>query len=136
MKSENYIMENQTIKKLSSILVKTNLAVILDFVGKGEDLSLELFTGTHPTLKFKLSSETVQCGLGEILASDQIVKVVPRLDTDNVHQALRLAASNGFKPMNFFDLNSGCNAIDYVVIGQSMFMAPTLPSKMYSSRLG
>ena len=136
MKSENYIMENQTIKKLSSILVKTNLAVILDFVGKGEDLSLELFTGTHPTLKFKLSSETVQCGLGEIFASSQIVKVVPRLDTDNVHQALRIAASNGFKPMNFFDLNSACNAIDYVVIGQSMFMAPTLPSKMYSSRLG
>ena len=136
MKTDNFIVDYQMIKKLSNILLKTKLAVILDFVLRGEDISLELFTGTHPTLKFQISRDTIENGLGEIFASEDIVKVVPRLDSNNVHQGIRMAASYGFKPVNFFDLNAACNAIDYVVMGQSMFMAPSMPINLISSRFG
>ena len=136
MKTDNFIIDNQMIKKLSNILLKTKLAVILDFVLKGEDISLELFTGTHPTLKFQISRDTIENGLGEIFSSKHIVKVVPRLDSNNVHMGIRMAASFGFKPINFFDLNAACNAIDYAVMGQSMFMAPSMPINLISSRFG
>ena len=136
MKSENYIIDNKTINKLSEILLKTKIPVILSFVLRGEELSLELFTGRHPILKFKVSQDTIENGLGEILASRNIVKIVPRLDTNVVQQALRIAASFGFKPISFFDLNAACNAIDYAVMGQSLFAAPSLPIKTLSSRFG
>lgn len=136
MKTDNFIIDYQMIKKISNILLKTKLAVILDFVLKGDDISLELFTGTHPTLKFQISRDTIENGLGEIFASKQIVKVVPRLDSHNVHQGIRMAASHGFKAVNFFDLNAACNAIDYAVMGQSMFMAPSMPINVISSRFG
>ena len=47
-----------------------------------------------------------------------------------------MAASHGFKAVNFFDLNAACNAIDYAVMGQSMFMAPSMPINLISPRFG
>jgi hypothetical protein len=136
LKAENYVIDLLVIRKLMDILLKVKYPVMLDFTWKDENLGMELFVGTHPVLKFRITQESVEHGIGELIASSNIVKIVARLDTDNVYQAFRMLSLLGFKPSNIFDLNTACNAIDYAVMGNSIFTAHSLPIKKFAARFG
>ena len=136
LKADNYVTDNKMIKQLMDILLKAKSYVLLEFIQRGDEFNVEIFVGVHPVLKIQFNPESLDHGLGDLIASSSIVKIISRLDTDTVYQALRMSSSSGFKPANFFDLGSANNAIEYVVMGQSMFMVPQLPTKLFASRLG
>ena len=117
------------------ILLKVNLPLILDFVLRGENISLDLFTGIHPVLKFELLPNSIANGFGELMFSNNIVNIVPRLDAEKVHHEWRMLAMVSFKPINILVLNFACHAIDIMVMGRRMFMVPPLLLERFVNRL-
>ena len=136
LKDDNYVTDSLVIRNVMDILLKVNGPVILDFTVNNEGICLELYVGMHPVIKLLVTPISVENGIGDLMSSNDIVKIVPRLDSDNVHQALKIVLANGYEPSNFFDLNAANKAIDYAVIGQSFFKANSMPVKTYAARFG
>ena len=135
IKTANYITDNSVIMKLMDMITKVQPPVILEFTSK-EDLGVDIFVGMHPIMKFLLTPETIQLGIGKIMASDKIIKVVPRIDTDIVSTALCMIHTQGFKSTNIFDLTSASNVLDYGIVGKSIFSSNVPSLKSMLDRLG
>ena len=66
-----------------------------------------MFVGRFPHIKFNVTHESATKGrLGELIASPDIVKIVNRIDSNNVYSALKIFASSGYQPKNFFEVRS------------------------------
>ena len=136
LKEDNYIIDNSVIRNIVDVLLKLKNPVIMEFEMKEGAQSINLFTGKHPVLKFQVNSDTITNGLGELMSSNSIVKVVPRIGVNIVYEALRLFTKHGFTPVNFFDLCSASNALDYTINGYSIFSGYFPPIKECVDRLG
>jgi hypothetical protein len=67
--------------------------------------SVDVFVGRNPPLKFDVTPESVvDFGIGDLIASNDVVKVVGRIDTSAVYAVLKVCSSQNFKPANFFDI--------------------------------
>ena len=136
LKEDNYIIDNSVIRNIVNVLLRLENPVILEFEMKEGAQSINLFTGKHPVLKFQVNSDTIKNGLGDLMSSNTIVKVVPRIGVNIVYEALRLFTKHGFTPVNFFDLSSASNALDYTINGYSIFGVYYPPVKKCAARLG
>ncbi len=126
LKEQNYIVDQEVSSALVDMLIRAKSVVVVDFhLHQGGTVSLEMFPCRYPCLKFNVSFESVsKGGLGELLASPDVVKVVTRIDTNNVYAALRACSTANFRPANFFDLNLAHRVMAYWEYGQSIFMSP------------
>ena len=67
--------------------------------------SIDIFVGLNPPLKFDVTPESVvSFGIGDLIASTDVVKVVGRIDTSSVYAVLKVCSAQNFKPANFFDI--------------------------------
>ena len=135
LKNANYITDQSIIIKLMDMITKVHSPVVLD-ITSNEDLGVEMFVGMHPKMKFLLTPETINAGIGKVMASNEIVKIIPRIDTDQVSRALCLINTHGYKTANVFDLSCASKVIDYGVLGQSIFSSQMPSIKSIFERLG
>ena len=98
-------------------MARARAPVVIDFVAVGEDTLVELYLGASPVVKLPLSKEMVEAGLGEVMASEEVVKVVLKVDTEATQQALKALTRLGVRVAGVFDLESAAKFADYAEVG-------------------
>jgi len=117
-------------------ILKAKCPVVADFQQYPDCSAVEIYVGVQPSIKVVITQEMVDVGrLGKLLSSN-IVKVVPRLDTSNVHSALKLLNSFGVEIRNVFEINTAEKALDYLEHGQSLFKQQSKSIKDMGNSLG
>eukprot|EP00090_Calanus_glacialis_P046222 TRINITY_DN8961_c0_g1_i1.p1 TRINITY_DN8961_c0_g1~~TRINITY_DN8961_c0_g1_i1.p1 ORF type:complete len:696 (-),score=231.57 TRINITY_DN8961_c0_g1_i1:70-2157(-) len=121
----------RTCQQIMKSLIKANCPVVVDFMLYPDCSALEIYVGTQPSIKVLVNQEMVELGgLGEFLSSD-VVKIVPRLDTSNVHTALKM-----LKMRNVFAMDTAVKSLDYLEHGQSLFKQPSKKVEDMSKTIG
>ena len=73
--------------------------------------SVDVFVGSFPPLKFDVNHDSVvQFGIGALIASKDIVKIVGRIDTSAATSVLKICAAMNYNPANFFDIRCYFNS--------------------------
>ena len=135
LKEESYIVDTKLCREIVETLEQTACPIACDFILRGTQVSLEMFAGKYPTLKFHLTPELVSKGkLGQLLSSKRVPKIVSRIDASNVYAALKMCNQANFRPKNFFDLASAFKMFHYWWYGQSMYKmaAPSIKDLLAS----
>jgi len=115
---ENGFISPKTCQQIMASLKKANCPVVVDFMLHPDYSALEIYVGTQPTIKVLVNKEMVELGgLGEFLSSD-VLKIVPRLDSGNVHSAMKILKG---KMRNVFSIDMAVKSLDYLEHGQSLF---------------
>ena len=67
--------------------------------------SVDVYVGDHLPLKFDVNSDSVtRFGIGDLIASNDVTKIVGRIDTSPIQSVLKICSSANYKPANFFDI--------------------------------
>ena len=112
-------------REVSSALLASRAPVVLEFCEEGQEVLAELYLGSSPSFKFPLESHWLEAGLGELLVSSQVAKVLIKVDSTAAAAALKTLTRHGLKLNNVFDLGLAANLLDYIECGQSIFTATT-----------
>jgi len=125
-----------TCREVLGAVARARAPVVIDFVAVGEDTLVELYLGASPVVKLPLSKEMVEAGLGEVMASEEVVKVVLKVDTEATQQALKALTRLGVRVAGVFDLESAAKFADYAEVGQSVFTAASKKIQKMAARYG
>jgi hypothetical protein len=69
--------------------------------------SVDIFVGSFPPLKFDVNNDSVvEFGVGDLIASNDVPKVVGRVDTSSVQAVLKICSARNYQPANFFEIRS------------------------------
>jgi len=125
-----------TCREVLGAVARARTPVVVDFVAMGEDTVVELYLGASPIVKLPLSKEMVEAGLGEVMASEEVAKVVLKVDTEATLQALKALTRLGVRVAGVFDLESAAKFADYAEVGQSVFTAASKKIQKMAARFG
>jgi hypothetical protein len=134
---DNFIVDLQLGQQIVSLLIQAKVPIVVEFSILPNGSFIEVFAGCYPSFKFSLSTETITLGgIGDLMASTDVIKIVGRIDTNNAYSALKQVSALGYKPQNFFDVNTSYKVVDYLQFGQSMFKSPSLSLNDATQHLG
>jgi len=134
-KSSRNRITTETCLNLMNTLLSAKCPVVIVFVLLGDESEVEIFTGVAPTIKISITEELVKKGgLGDFLSSD-VIKILPRIDVNSVHSALKRLKDYGIHLNNVIDINSNVKALDYLDHGQSLFKQKSMNVQEMSRRL-
>ena len=122
-----------TCREVLGAVARARAPVVIDFVAVGEDTLVELYLGASPVVKLPLSKEMVEAGLGEVMASEEVVKVVLKVDTEATQQALKALTRLGVRVAGVFDLESAAKFADYAEVGWDFLNRISFYTDLYKS---
>ena len=69
--------------------------------------SVDIFCGAFPPMKIDVNAQSVvDFGVGDLMASTDVAKIVGRIDTSSVQAVLRTCVAQNYKLANFFEIRS------------------------------
>jgi hypothetical protein len=112
-------------RELVAGLLRAEVPIVVDFPHCEADAVpvVELYAGTGSVFKLPVSGPMVAAGLGELMASDKVVKVLFRVDSPMAIQAVRTLHRLGVTVRNVFDVGTAAKFMDYGECGQSVYTA-------------
>jgi hypothetical protein len=123
LRDEHFIIDPKLSAQVVTTLLKVKSPLVLEFLHDKGVIILTVFVNkNYPAVKFLLDNIIVTKGkIGDLLASDEVIKVVSRVDTLHVNAALRILTANGIRARNFLDISVALKANDYWLYGKSIF---------------
>jgi hypothetical protein len=137
LREDKFIIDFQLGQQIVDLLIEANVPIVVEFSTLPNGSVIEVFAGRYPSFKFSLSTDTITLGgIGNLMASPNVLKIVGRIDGNNVFSALRQVSALGFKPQNFFDVNTAYKVVNYLQFGQSIFKSQSVSFKDATQHLG
>ena len=135
-------MDVSTSRDLCKVLIETQCPVLVEFSYYAEHpmdqrVGIVLYVGMMPSYRAVMTPELLtQAGLGKLFESDDVVKIVSRLDTQSCTAAIQLMFTNNIIIRNVFDINFAAKALDFVNYGQNWFQQSSFTSSNLMKFLG
>lgn len=135
--TDDHVTETEVVTDLVDRLISAGSPVVADFHLFPTCSTIELYFGQSPSVKILLTGEILtDGGLGRLLSSNQVVKIVFRLDVSSVHTALNICSQHGVELNNVFEIDLAVKILDYAELGRSIFRAQSKSIQSVVSSLG
>jgi len=113
-----------TVEVLTAV-VDAKVPVVMEFVSSDSSDSsetvIEIYYGSDPIVKLLLNRENVDAGLGALMASEAVPKVLLKIGDMAVSQAFKAFRRLDVEVANIFDIESAAKFFDFAECGQSVF---------------
>jgi len=113
-----------TMEVLTAV-VEAKVPVVMEFVSSDSSDSsetvIEIYYGSDPVIKLLLNRENVDAGLGALMASEAVPKVLLKIGDMAVTQAFKAFRRLDVEVANIFDIESAAKFFDFAECGQSVF---------------
>jgi len=112
---------HDTIKEVLNAVVKAKVPVVMEFVSSDLETVIDIYYGSGPLVKLILNQENVDAGLGSLMASEAVPKILFKIGDIAVARAFKTFSRLSVKVANIFDIESAAKFFDFVECGQSVF---------------